>query len=260
MGRINFKLLLTSCLIMATIEQTAFTKTIYVDDNANGTNDGSSWKDAYNFLHDALVEAKSVEKPVEIKVAQGVYKPNQRIGQVLYDQNATFRLLKGVTLKGGFAGTDETNPDDRDIKLYETVLSGDLKRNDINVKYARDFLDESSRNDNSYCVVISKLVNEATVLDGFTITGGNHHGMYNKNGSPTIIDCTFSSNWTEYWGGGLCNENGNPNIKQCTFIQNSAKYGGGIWNSKGSSFVTSCIFNGNSAKYGGGIYNYDNRN
>jgi len=260
MGRIDFKLLLVSCLIVATIEQTALTKTIYVDDNANGANDGSSWNNAYNFLHDALAEAKSVQKPVEIKVAQGVYKPDQGIGQVLYDQNATFQLLKGVALKGGFGGTDEMNPDDRDVKLYETVLGGDLKGNDIVVKYTRDFLDESLRNDNSYCVVTSKFVNKTTLLDGFTITGGNRHGMYNKNGSPTLIECTFSSNWSECWGGGLCNENGNPNIKRCTFIHNSAKYGGGIWNSKGSSFITSCIFKGNSAKYGGAIYNYDNSN
>jgi predicted outer membrane repeat protein len=260
MSKMNFKSLLISCLIAVAMGRTAFTKTIYVDDDAAGANDGSSWRDAYNYLQDALVDATSAEKPVEIVVAQGVYKPDQGRGKVPHDQKATFQLINSVTLKGGFAGFDEPDPNARDVSLYETILSGDLKDNDIVVKYAGDLLDESSRNDNSYCVVTSSMVHKTAVLNGFTITAGNHHGMCNKNGSPTVIDCTFRGNRAERWGGGVCNENGNPSIRRCTFIQNYAKYGGGIWSSKGSLFVTSCVFSNNSAKYGGAIYNYDNSN
>lgn len=254
MSKMNFKALFLSSLILMATGGTAVTKTIYVDDDAVGANDGSSWANAYKYLQDALIDANSAERPVEIKVAQGVYKPDQGLRKLPHDQTATFLLLKGITIKGGFAGHDKTNPNARDVKLYETVLSGDLKSND-NVS---DLFDKTSRDDNSYCVVTSDMIPKTAVLDGLTITAASHHGMNNKNGSPTIIDCTFRRNRADCWGGGFCNENGNPSIKRCTFSQNSAKYGGGIWNWKGSLFLNSCVFSENSAKYGGAIYNYEN--
>jgi hypothetical protein len=44
---------------------------IYVDDDAAGANNGSSWVDAYRYLQDALAAARLTDKPVEIHVAQG---------------------------------------------------------------------------------------------------------------------------------------------------------------------------------------------
>ncbi|MHC4535065.1 MAG: hypothetical protein ACYS6K_14045, partial [Planctomycetota bacterium] len=44
-----------------------------------------------------------------------------------------------------------------------------------------------------------------TILEGFTITGGNADyggGMYNDNASPTVTNCTFSGNYAGYLGGG----------------------------------------------------------
>ncbi|UCC98821.1 MAG: right-handed parallel beta-helix repeat-containing protein [Phycisphaerales bacterium] len=258
MIKINLKVMLTSCLIAMLIGRTAFTKTIYVDDDATGANDGSSWMNAYNWLQDALTDANSAEKPVEIAVAQGCYKPDQGRGKILHGQKATFQLINGVTLKGGFAGFDEPNPNTRDVNLYETILSGDLKGNDVDVNDPQDLLDESSRNDNSYCIVTSRMTLKTAVLDGFTITAGSHHGMCNKRGNPTVINCTFRGNRAERWGGGMCNNNGSPSLKRCTFSHNSAKYGGGIWNMKGSPVLTLCTFRGNSAKFGSAMYNYDN--
>ncbi len=109
-SKMNLKALLTSCLIVVVIGRTAVTRTIYVDDDATGANDGSSWTDAYNSLQDALTAANSAEKPVEIGVAQGLYKPDQGRGKVLRNQKATFQLINGVTLKGGFAGLDGPYP------------------------------------------------------------------------------------------------------------------------------------------------------
>jgi hypothetical protein len=51
-------------------------KTIYVDDDANGLNNGTSWQNAYKFLQDALADSNSSVKPVEIRVAEGIYKPD----------------------------------------------------------------------------------------------------------------------------------------------------------------------------------------
>ena len=45
-------------------------------------------------------------------------------------RSATFQLIDGVALMGGFAGVNAPDPDERDIGLYETLLSGDLLGDD----------------------------------------------------------------------------------------------------------------------------------
>jgi len=101
----------------------------------------------------------------------------------------------------------------------------------------------------------------STVLDGFTITGGNAGGwgrgggMFNLYSSPTIINCTFIANWAEDQGGGMYNRtNSSPILINCTFVGNSAMYnGGGICNESDSNpTLINCIFSGNSAKHGNG--------
>ncbi|MCH7547260.1 MAG: hypothetical protein IID30_12740, partial [Planctomycetes bacterium] len=63
-----------------------------------------------------------------------------------------------------------------------------------------------------------------SVLQGFTITGGNASsggGMYNFNSSPTVTNCDFINNSATF-GGGLHNNNSNPNVTGCRFIDNHA--------------------------------------
>ena len=76
---------------------------IYVDAAADGANNGSSWHDAYAHLQDALAAATEAGKAVDIRVAQGVYTPDEGVGITPGDQAATFHLLNAVTLKGGYA-------------------------------------------------------------------------------------------------------------------------------------------------------------
>ncbi|MFH1747577.1 MAG: right-handed parallel beta-helix repeat-containing protein [Planctomycetota bacterium] len=85
-------------------------------------------------------------------------------------------------------------------------------------------------------------------------------GMCNRGGScPTVLNCTFSENYTDGHGGGIYNEEGsNPVVLGCTFTENSAGYdGGGMYNYGNSCpTVTDCMFSGNSADdNGGGICN-----
>lgn len=254
-----FKKLIASCMLVAVMRGTVVAGTIYVDSRAEGINNGSSWSDAYKYLQDALADADSAEKPVEILIAHGVYKPDMGSNKIPHDQHATFQMINGVALKGGFAGSSALNPDERDIRLYKTVLSGDLTGNDVAVNNPRDLLlDESTIAENSYHVVTSNMTGKTAVLDGLTITAGSRNGMYNRRGSPAIINCTFTGNRADRCGGGMCNENGSPTLSHCIFSRNSARHGGGIWNLRGTPILINCTFTGNSAMYGGAMYNYDN--
>ena len=133
---------------------------IYVDEDATGADDGTTWENAYNFLQDALADADFSANPVEIRVAEGVYTPDSSsaVPGGTGDREATFSLINGISLMGGYAGYGEPNPDIRDIGLYETVLSGDLDGNDVQVLDLYDLLDEPTRGENCYNVVTLSLI------------------------------------------------------------------------------------------------------
>ncbi|MBW8038647.1 MAG: DUF3466 family protein [Planctomycetes bacterium] len=237
-------------------------KIIYVDDDAAGANDGSSWADAYNYLQDALAAAYSGD---EIHVAKGIYKPDQGTGATPGDREATFQLINGVTLKGGYAGYGEPDHNAHDIELYETILTGDLNGDDGDVDNPRDLLDEPTRSENSYHVVTGSGTDETAILDGFIITAGNlnreslspHNsggGMYIDQGNLVISNCNFNNNSAWYAGGGIYIRVGSAVLTNCIFSGNSSGHGGGI-RSFGSLTLTNCIFTGNWAAEGGGMEN-----
>ena len=231
---------------------------LYVDDSStNGLNNGTSWSDAFTDLQDALDVASN---GTQIWVAQGSYAPAGPGGP----RTATFHLVNGVQLYGGFDGT-EAGLEERDVAGNVSILSGDLAGDDVGT---------NGRNENSYNVVTGGGCDETAVLDGFTITCGNANGgypidrgggMYNPAGSPTVANCTFTAN-SAYYGGGMHNREGsNPTVTSCAFTGNwttsSVGLGGAMFNGYDSSpTVTDCVFTGNSAYRGGGMYNYDNCN
>jgi hypothetical protein len=261
-------------LLVSAIISLSFGKVIYVDDNATGSNNGTSWQNAYKYLQTALSDAATSAKPVEIRVAKGIYKPNQIEYYPWFSRDKTFQLIKDVNIFGGYAGKDSNNPDARDVHLYETILSGDLNSNDVNLDGSRNILNEPSRSENSYHVITAGTSCQNSVLDGFTITAGNANtgsmsnstakggGLYNAGGAPTIINCTFKDNSAAGNGGGIYNS-GKPVMTGCTFSSNTAVfYGGGLYNDANSAItLTNCTFSGNTAEYfGGGLFNYDNSN
>jgi predicted outer membrane repeat protein len=281
-----------SLILVITCGGTFADKTIYVDDDAAGANDGSSWTDAYKFLQDALADAISADKPVEIRVAQGIYRPDRIASEPngTGDRTATFQLISSVALKGGYAGLGQADPNVRDIEAYETILSGDLAGNDVDVNDPCDLQNEPTRAENSNNVVTGSGKGETYVLDAFTIAGGNAEmgnndyggGMYNEYGCARITDCRFISNSAEKFGGGIANTLGSLTLTNCTFIGNSADIsgggirnwgvislkdcmfhknsavssGGGMLNVQSSLFLNNCTFRENSAKHGGGMDNY----
>ena len=271
-----------SVLIAALPLAGVFGRTIYVDDSAAGANDGSSWLNAYNYLQDALADASSSAEPVEIRVAEGTYRPDENSlhPSGTGHRQATFQLINGVGLKGGYAGAGAPDPNARDIGLYKTILSGDLAADDADVNEARELLDDPCRAENSFRVVTAGGTDANAVIDGFTITGASDGGMLNDSGSPTLINCTFTRNSTGGRAAGMCNDNSSPTISNCAFTENSAlmcaggmynsnssnptlrdctfndnfggHFGGGMVNEGSDPTLTDCIFSGNSAMYGGG--------
>jgi hypothetical protein len=242
-----------------------FGRTIYVDCNASGENNGTSWIDAFNNLQDALRLARPGST---INVAQGSYTPDRGGGNRRGDREATFSLIDSLTLKGGFAGSKHSNPDDRDFEVYETILSGDLNED--------DGADLTNILENSYHVITATLIKYETKLDGFTIQGGYADGPYPHNAgagmhnyfvkNTIITNCTFRGNIAEQEhgsGGGMYNRFSNTKIKDCVFYGNIARRGGGMCNIAGEPVVNNCTFTGNYAPLlhgsGGGMYNGDSK-
>ncbi|MHC4355995.1 MAG: right-handed parallel beta-helix repeat-containing protein, partial [Planctomycetota bacterium] len=269
--------LLCALLLLAASCTTATGKVIYVDGDSVAEFDGSEWAFAYRTLQDAISSAGYGD---EIRVAQGTYRPDQTapsVGRVpgaimsSGDRTATFELVYNVTFKGGYAGYGEPDPDVRDLDKYETILSGDLGDNDIEVNNLRNLPTEASRAENSYNVVN---VSGTAILDGFTITGGNavaHDrwattvdlpgyggGLLNRYGIPQIINCTVSGNAASSNGGGMYNDWANPILVNCTFVGNYAgRSGGAMGNNRSAPNLANCTFSYNSALYGGGAIHND---
>jgi parallel beta-helix repeat protein len=240
--------------------------TWYVDDSVTipfDQQDGTSWETAFKYLQDALNNS-SLGAYDQIWVAEGTYSPNQAETPGIIPSNqreATFQLVNGVTIKGGYKGGDNSTGNERSIRTYQTTLSGDLAGNDGNPPNFANY------GDNSYHVVTGSNTDATATLNGFIITGGNANssgvyydggGMYNYVGSPTVTNCIFYANRTDGMGGGMLNREGsNPTITNCIFVNNFATLeGGGIGNANSSPTITNCTFYGNSATiHGSGIYN-----
>lgn len=167
---INSIVALMAVLLTAPV---AVADTWFVDDDQVflGTA-GDSWEHAFKFLQDALTAAQPGDT---IRVAQGTYFPGDdddlpSSTHTQDDQTASFIMKSDVTVFGGFKGLiDLLNADDRDIVLFETILSGDLANDD-----SPSMLELSTRADNSFSVVNGGTgTDQGTELDGFTIRGGH---------------------------------------------------------------------------------------
>jgi len=236
---------------------------IFVDVSVSGgNNDGSSWANAYNSFQSALNSAGSGN---QIWVAKGTYKPSYDYGLGGGSRYYHFRMIGGVAIYGGFAGTEDFetfNLDNRDFETNETILSGDLNGDD---NYSGSPWTGTS--ENCYHVFYHPnglALTSNAILDGFTIMGGNANatnphnsggGLYNVSNSPTINNCIFIHNYGKN-GGGIRNYNCSSIINNCTFNENSATDGGGVFNSVNSSasFIN-CTFSSNKAQTGAGAEN-----
>ena len=240
-------------------------KILFVNKNATGLNNGSSWTNAYINLQDALALVYSCRTISEIWVAKGVYYPDEGTGQTDNDRYVHFSLKNNLAVYGGFNG-NETSVSQRNWKLNETILSGDIDQND-----GPGF---NNNTGNSLNVIANNSINRSAKIDGFTITGGNANtpgnlyrggGMMLENASPEIINCKFYRN-SSYDGGAMHLGNSSPFVANCSFILNVAENpspnlrseGGAVYNIYlGHPVFNNCLFLSNSTSgEGGAITNY----
>ncbi|VEP11439.1 hypothetical protein H1P_1040013 [Hyella patelloides LEGE 07179] len=217
----------------------------YVNQNATGDNDGSSWINAYSDLQDALAVATAND---EIWVADGTYKPTND-----GDRNSSFVIPSGVEIYGGFAG-GETNREQRNWINHSTILSGNIGS-------------ENVQTDNSYHVVGISNTTNTTILDGFTISDGNADGggssgkndgggIYSfRDSNATLKNLIVSNNLATDDGGGFYYAGGgSPNLINVTFSNNFANdRGGAIYVFGDSLSVENGLFIENESQSGGAI-------
>ncbi|MBS0569930.1 MAG: hypothetical protein JSS28_04945, partial [Proteobacteria bacterium] len=243
----------------------------FVTTLGTSANTGAAWSSPYD-LQTALGAAPCTE----VWVAAGIYKPTPAS-----DRAISFGVRPGVAVYGGFAG-NESRRGLRNPAAKLTVLSGDLAGDDSDVN-SGDGVDagvSANNADNSYNIVvmngIGTPITSTTVLDGFTITGGNANGpiaaqqsgggLYcNGQGgtcSPTLNNLVFSGNFASGSGGALYADGSyagvsNPQLTNATFSGNSATAYGGALYSYGFSGTSApalinVTFRANTAGAGGG--------
>jgi len=241
------------CALIACLPAATQAKVIYVDDAAGGANDGSSWEDAFPWLQDALAVVTGGD---EIRVAQGVYRPDQGAGVSFGDREAAFHFVEGIRLCGGYAGAGAADPDARDFKVYTTILSGDCNGDDSDVEDANALEGLSTRTDNSQHVIVVEQVDSGTV-EGFVICGGHAAdgggGLRIVDSSLTLRNCTFARNWG-FKGGAMFISISNANqavAVDCLFRDNQAVAGGAICGNP--TAFHGCRFTGNVASDDAGV-------
>jgi cysteine-rich repeat protein len=271
-----------NCLIVTTISTVIY---VDIDVVVGGANDGSTWVDAYQFLQDALTGWSAGD---EIWVANGEYYPDEGATVTNDDVAASFNLVEGMIIYGGFAG-GEALLVDRNWFVNKAILSGDIDADgtggDTNTD-GNNIAETTGdiQGSNSYHIVTANgndghiNISCATKLDGFYITAGSGQGNWSGGGgllclghglgnesSPSISNCSFSGNYAYWRGGAIYNDTdfgiSSPSLTNCSFSGNSAGSGGAIFNNgfddgTSSPSLFNCSFTGNYAPdHGGAVYN-----
>lgn len=263
---------------------------LYVDETATGADDGSSWCDAYVYLQDALTAASISGIVTEIHVARGTYTPDHGVGQTPGDRTATFRLLNGVALRGGYAGCGAPDPDERDEIVYATILSGDLAGDDeigtpgpggdcceqhdapgcanpacealVCAEY--DLCCDPERTWSSVCASKAAALCCDLCSSNVNTCENAHHVATALGVDPScVIDgVTIRAGRAgkpaeNYTGAGLLLRNSSPNIRSCRFSDNVARWGAGVDTAMGDPEFIDCTFEHNEAlNRGGGMSSY----
>lgn len=237
----------------------AQTKIYYV--SPTGVGDGTSWETTTT-LQTALQNAVAGDQ-IWVQGFEQITSADQ-----LYIAPADgFSLKSGVQLYGGFKG-DETNVNSRETlgkpyqMKYRSVLSGDIKRDDVVDNTNLIFPANITRSDNATHVLNVNMApasgnnknTSPTIINGFSIGNGHADGSGEKGGGIYIHG--------DNTGGGIFR------IERCFLLNNYATQGGAIYVdaevknvNNSTSLVNQCVVYNNAAgeraaveNAGGGLY------
>ncbi|HIB48693.1 MAG TPA: HYR domain-containing protein [Flavobacteriaceae bacterium] len=169
---------------------TVFTSNIaYVDANATGANNGSSWADAFTDLQAAITAINDCPALDTIYIAEGTYLPTATT-----DQDISFEIPANTTIYGGFSPNNGAiDLGTRNFNAYPTILSGDIGVPGIT-------------NDNTDTIVIITSNTAPITFDGITIRDGFDSDFLGGDATAILIDnalgginltlnnCTISNN------------------------------------------------------------------
>ncbi|MCC6491094.1 MAG: right-handed parallel beta-helix repeat-containing protein, partial [Candidatus Hydrogenedentes bacterium] len=209
----------------------------FVDKDAVGAGNGTSWANAFTTIQAAINASSSGDT---LWIAEGSYAES-------------LTLANGVQLFGGFSGV-ETLFAQRDIEAHAVII---------------DARTAAGGSPADHGVILQGV--DSTVLDGLTIMGANANGTapHNSGGgilcddadsTNIIARCTIVANTATGFGGGIyCGNASSPVIFDCRIAGNSSTDdGGGLYCTGGSNpAVSRCTISGNqSGDYGGGVACY----
>lgn len=216
---------------------------------ANGTGDGTSWKNASGDLQKMIDELATVNAPGEVWVAAGTYRPTTQIIEGV-QYAASFRMRDGINVYGGFAGgeiskADRTKGSMPWIYSNETVLLG-ADYDDKSAEWIENNSQWNVISSSRHVVWFAPMSGEdsfkyATVLDGVTIKGGA------ANGGEGV------DNFATDKGGGVYMEL-NATLQNCVVAENTAKDNGGGVYVKNGRVIGCLIYNNSAVENGGGVF------
>jgi surface protein len=198
---------------------------VYVDMEATGLNDGTSWVNAFTDLQDAIEVVDNDLFVRTIWIADGTYYPTMTT-----DRHASFVLMDSVGIYGGFLGNELT--------LAQRTSDASLVHLSGNIGNVND------STDNVYHVVTGNALCNDCLVDGLTIRYGRADlgmaedaggaGLYNE-GTLLIDNCIIEHNTCTLQGAAIYNRGTEAglSLRNCVFRLNTSAQERDIFNSNG---------------------------
>lgn len=192
--------------------------TIFVKTDGNDANNGYTWATAKKTVAAAVIAASS---GVAVWVKAGTY-----------DITASIDAKAGVSIYGGFAGTESA--------IAERVKG----------KQTWDYVNETVLIPHAlvFNAVTAFTVAQAVIIDGFTLKDGNTANVVAHRDNTTLQNCKFINNTTssQMVGTYVTSTNGPAKTLKCYFSGNtSATQIVNANPTSGYSIIDSCVFVGN---------------
>ena len=241
-------------------------KLLYVNSTASGSNDGTNWTNAYTDLQSALTALTS--NGGMVWVAAGTYKPGSGSSSRTSTFSLPNGIVIFGGFAGTESGIPERNiASNVSIISGNIGIAGDSTDNTYHVvtlsSGATATLDGCTitggySTDNGGAVYLYSgtltmknciIKNNYTQTRGNVYTDGNAAGLF-------LTNCLFINNVSGDYGGALHCNGGSPTITNCTFSSNSAVTGGAIMVGSSTIINNSIIWGNTSTGSGHQITTY----